>query len=88
MTKAENSRVARNEPSADRIAADLVLTSWDHVETSDSAQPGGDAKPVAPNFSATLVIDDESDAGSYAQHIEDTKDMNGCNRVMHVWGER
>lgn len=59
MTKAESSRVAQPGAGKDR----------------HSAQPGGDAKPVVPNLSATLVIDHDSDAGSWAQHLRDTEAM-------------
>jgi len=77
MTKAENSRVARNEPSADRIAADLAITSPGAGNALSSANLGGgdNDKPAAPNFSATVVIDTVSDKGAYAQHFTDTACM-------------
>lgn len=75
MNKAENSRVAQsNEPSADRIAADLAITSPGAGNERASALLGVGIT-TDPNFSATVVIDTVSDKGAYAQHFTDTACM-------------
>lgn len=47
MTKAENSRVARIEPSADRIAADLANTSPGAGNERASTLLGGGVTPAS-----------------------------------------
>lgn len=92
MTKAENSRVAQsNEPSADRIAADLSANDIEVIRERRFGWEQATPKLLAAVFGVSVqrinaicakrpaLIDDPdnggSDAGSYAAHIRDTACM-------------